>query len=188
MDNFFQEHLKSFVDTTQKNWRWHGPSGTGPGISAEALQAFQRADAIRKAFFEDGGQNPLVRFQLEPIRLDADATQFVLDLDGQRISCNHGPPPRPNVLQWPGQNSFGQVQIMFDPPLAGRRSGLTTEGPWAWFRILDLAGLKPTRDPESFILTFSVGGRTAIYKLRAGSAYNPFRLKDLAQFRCPQRL
>ena len=81
-----------------------------------------------------------------------------------------------------------QVQIQFLPPSLSGRSGITADGPWAWFRILDKARIRRTSLPEVFRVTFSVGGRQARYELRANSAFNPFRLNDLVQFRCPQQL
>ncbi len=187
IDSYFQEFLQPFVDTSRNPWQWRTTGGDSPAISAEALTAFQRAAAIKQAFFQGGSQTPSVRFELEPITMDPQATQFLLDLDGQKVTYRHGP-TRPYPLQWPGQQGYGRVQIMFSPPATGGRSGFTEEGPWAWFRILDRARIRATQDPERFTVTFRVDDRQARFKLRASSAFNPFGLKALGEFQCPQRL
>ena len=48
--------------------------------------------------------------------------------------------------------------------------------------------MSPTRDPERFTVTFRVDNRYIRYELRASSAFNPFRLKELAEFNCSPRL
>ena len=54
--------------------------------------------------------------------------------------------------------------------------------------MLDSAQVSPGKTPEKFKITFDLDGRLAIYELRARSALNPFRLKELEQFQCPARL
>jgi type VI secretion system protein ImpL len=81
------------------------------------------------------------------------------------------------------------VSIRLSPPSASGPSALREDGPWAWFKILDKATIAPDeKDPETFNVTFDVGGRRALYKLRASSALSDFRLEELKQFRCPERL
>ena len=185
IDRYFQDYLKDFVDASQTPWRWVGPGGSGQAISDEALAQFQRAAAIERAFFSSDGQL-LVRFELKPVGLDGDeVSRFFLDLGGQQITYSHGP-IKTIPLRWPGPERY-EVRIRFDPLLSGP-SGLTEDGPWAWFRMLEQAALSPTDDPERFTLAFQVGDRRARYELLAGSAFNPFGLEELKAFSCPQRL
>jgi type VI secretion system protein ImpL len=187
MEKYFQTNLQSFVDTTQNPWRWRGTGSTGPGISAEALAQFQRAAAIKEAFFRGGSLTPAVRFELKPITMDANASQFLLDLDSQQSTYSQGP-AKPTPMQWPGPKGSNQVQIQFTPPAASGRSGLTLDGPWAWFKLLDQSEISRTHDPARLIVTFKVEERWARYELSASSAFNPFGFKELEQFQCPQRL
>jgi type VI secretion system protein ImpL len=188
LDKYFQNYLQPFVDTSQNPWRWRSTGEAEAGVSAEALAQFQRADAIKKAFFQSGAKTPAVRFDLKPISMDAELSHFLLDLGGQQIIYRHGP-ARPKPMQWPSPEGASQVRIEFSPPSPNGLSGLTKDGPWAWFRLLDLADIKPTPEPERFFVTFTVDGRWARYELRASSAFNPFgRRQELEQFRCPPRL
>ena len=67
-------------------------------------------------------------------------------------------------------------------------ASITAEGPWAWFRILDQAEIEPTASPDRFLVTFKAQDMTAVYELHAGSITNPFQLRDIGQFSCPERL
>ncbi len=76
---------------------------------------------------------------------------------------------------------------MRSPPAAGGSSQLSETGPWAWFKILDQAQVQPAGSGQ-FRLTFQLGGRQAVYELRAPGGSNPFRLRELEGFRCPDQL
>jgi type VI secretion system protein ImpL len=60
-------------------------------------------------------------------------------------------------------------------------------GSWAWFRVLDDAGLTPI-GREKFSLSFTLEGRAAWYELNARSAYNPFDMGEFRQFQCVTRM
>ncbi|HIE33012.1 MAG TPA: hypothetical protein EYP81_03055 [Thermodesulfobacteriaceae bacterium] len=183
MDEFYNNYLAEFVDTSRVPWRWRGVGGIGAG----ALEQFRRADVIRQTFFQGSGQMPSVRFRLKPINMDSDITRFLLDLDGQEVTYSHGP-VRLTSLQWPILGGGEQVQLQFLPALNGVSSSVREMGPWAWFRVLDNANIKSTSRPENYRVTFNIGGRKARYELHANSTYNPFRLQELSKFRCPKIL
>lgn len=182
IDAFFQQSLKPYVDTTSGVWSWRGPSGAEQSISPDALQAFQRAAAIRNAFFPGNSSSPLVRFQLVPVQLSG-ANQAVISVDGQTLSYSAGQPPRAVDLQWTGAS--GQAKLEFLP--AGGVPPLTETGPWAWFRLLDQAQIQPT-GTNQLRITFQLGGQQVIYELRLPGSSNPFRLRELEGFRCPDQL
>src|SRR5690606_1494502 len=110
MDNYFRKYLQPYVDTSASNWRWQPGGAERLGIGSGVLQTFQRAAAIRDAFFRTGGTQPTVRFELKPVAMDAAISQFILDLDGQQMTYDHGP-SRPVAMQWPSPNSLGVVRL-----------------------------------------------------------------------------
>ncbi len=184
MESFYNDYLAEFVDTSKVPWQWRSVSGIDAGV----LEQFRRADVIRQTFFQGAGQVPSVRFELKPINMDQDITRFLLDLDGQKVTYSHGP-VRLTPLQWPGSGGSNQVQLQLLPVLNNGLSSSARElGAWAWFRVLDNANIQPTSRPERYRVTFELGGRKARYELHASSTYNPFRLKELSKFRCPERL
>ncbi len=188
MDNYFRKYLQPYVNTSSTPWSWQPGAAQKLGINSGVLHTFQRAATIRDAFFRSGsGLQPGVRFELKPVAMDATITQFLLDLDGQQVSYDHGP-SRPVALQWPNPNSIGVVRLSIAPPSASGRSGLTVEGPWAWFRLLDQSDLVAGSSPERFNLRLRVDGASVSYELRASSAFNPFRSRVVSGFSLPEHL
>ncbi len=185
MDSFFKQYLQPYIDTAPGGWRWRGPTGPEQSITSEALQAFQRAIAIRDALFVPNSQAPAIRFQLIPLELNGDANQVSISVDGQTLPYTAGQAARVADLQWTGAS--GQARLEFLPPAAGSPSQLSETGPWAWFKILDQAQIQPTGSGQ-FRVTFQLGGRQAIYELRTASGSNPFRPRELEGFRCPEQL
>ena len=65
---------------------------------------------------------------------------------------------------------------------------MTTEGPWALFRLFDTAQVKPGRGADRLQVTFDIEGMHAAFAIYADSVVNPFVLPDLQQFRCQDKL
>src|SRR3546814_7777579 len=82
--------------------------------------------------------------------MDAQITQFLMDVDGQTVRYAHGPQVATNV-QWPGPRGTNQARIELTPQ-AGP-AGLSASGPWALNRLLDKAQLR--RDRKSTRLNSS---------------------------------
>lgn len=187
MDSYFRKYLQPHVDTSTPTWRWQPGAAQKLGINASALQAFQRAAAIRDAFFRAGGTQPHVRFELKPVAMDASITQFQLDIDGQSIRYDHGP-SRLFALAWPNPGSVSAVRLSVSPSRASGRSATTLDGPWSWFRLLDQSRLLPGRSPDRFNLQLDMDGAPIALELRAASAFNPFNRTVLSGFSLPERL
>ncbi len=186
-EQFFKQHLQPFVDTSSSGWRWRAKGENKLGLSDTTLYALQQAEAIRQAFFHAGSQQPKARFELKPVVMDAAVHQFTLDLHGQIVTYSHGP-IRPTLLKWPGSGDTRQVRITWRPPTADGRSGITKNGPWAWFRLLEEAHVESAGNPESLEVTFGPPEREATFELHATSTHNPFQLEALERFHCPERL
>ena len=173
------------MDTSQGAWRWRGPAGPEQSIPPETLQLFQRAAAVRDALFGGNSQTPAVRFQLTPVEASGDVGQLVIGLDGQTLAYTVGQAARVADLQWTGTS--GQARIELSSPGGGSPAQYSETGPWAWFKLLDQAQMQPIGTGQ-FRVTFQVSGRQAIYELRAPGGGNPFRLRELENFRCPEQL
>jgi len=185
MDGFFQKNLKSFVDTSRSPWKWKEGASKALGLSKHALLQFQRAALIKSTFFEDGGKKPSVNFALKALYLDAEISQFLLDIDEQKVSYRHDP-QRVRNMQWPGPAGSSGVRVIFEHR-NGERFTNSEDGPWAWFRILDKAQIEPI-NADRFVATFGAGGYQSKFEIRASSVTNPFLMKELTQFRCPGNL
>ncbi|MBT3046329.1 MAG: type VI secretion system membrane subunit TssM [Candidatus Thiodiazotropha sp. (ex Clathrolucina costata)] len=187
MDNFFNSYLQDFVDTSRRSWRWNAAGNRALGIPTGTLRQFQRAAVIRDAFFSGSAQDPKINFEVKPLSMDTTITQITLLLNQQRVRYNHGP-ARWNRMIWPDDSGISDTKILLAPPAGNKPSGLTEDGPWGWFRIIDQAKTEATDSPETIKVEFNVGGRKSRFMLRASGALNPFKLKELADFRCPNRL
>jgi type VI secretion system protein ImpL len=183
LESFFDQYLAPLADTSGSRWRWRS---NDLGIPEAALLQFQRAAEIRDAFFAAGGKLPATGFTLTPQAMDPQAVRFMLDLGGQVLTYQHGP-PKPYSMQWPSTDGLGRARIAFTG-VDGREIGDTNNGTWGWFRLLDGAQLSATGQEELYRLRFSRGGMWAKLELRAASVRNPFQLGALRSFRCPERL
>jgi type VI secretion system protein ImpL len=186
IDQFFENHLKPFVDRTRSKWRPVAMDNQNLGLSGEVLRQFQYAAKIRDIFFSAGGPTPSVQFELKPVSLDENIATFRINLEGQTAEYRHGP-TRPTKFLWPGPQTNAGVRLIFQT-LEGREISQSEEGPWAWLKTLDKATVESTNLPDRFIVTFHASGYKARYELRASSVYNPFRLTELQNFRCPEAL
>jgi type VI secretion system protein ImpL len=61
-------------------------------------------------------------------------------------------------------------------------------GPWALLRLLDVAHVTPSGQPDKFRVTFSAPAGNAVFDLNAASVRNPFSMTALRAFRCPPQL
>ncbi|MEJ2694823.1 MAG: type VI secretion system membrane subunit TssM [Candidatus Thiodiazotropha sp.] len=168
-------------------WRWNAAGTRSLGIPTSTLIQFQRAAVIRDAFFEGGSPTPKIHFELKPLNMDTSIRQITLLVSEQRVSYNHGP-TRWSQLVWPDDSGVSDSRVLLAPPAGDLPSGVSEDGPWGWFRMLDQAQTSTTNSPETINITFNVGGRQARFQLRSSGALNPFKLKELTEFRCPNRL
>lgn len=180
IDAFFMTNLLPHVDTGSNPWRWRRIEGKDLGISDNVLQAFQQAAEIRDTFFLPGTMQ--ITFEVRPQTLDPTAQKVVLELDGQILEfANNAPEWVP--MSWP---KGGRNRVSLLPEMAGVENTISTDGPWAMFKLLARA-VRP-RPGAELVAVFNVGGRLAQFQIRAGSAFNPFTLPALNSFRCPRSL
>ncbi|WP_372398797.1 type VI secretion system membrane subunit TssM [Azospirillum sp. HJ39] len=187
IDQFFNTNLRPFVDMTVSPWAWQKVDQVDLGIPPAVLDQFERAARIRDSLFPAGAAAAKVVFEITPVELDAKATQVALDIDGQTLIYQHGP-PRPQVMKWPGAEGTSSVRLGFGPPLPGEPAGISRQGPWALFHFLADGRLESTPQPDRFTLSVTVGTRKAVFALRADSVNNPFGKNLLESFRCPTAL
>jgi type VI secretion system protein ImpL len=184
IDGFFNTQLRPYVDTTGKVWKPQSVDGVAAPVSQADIAQFQRAAVIRDLFFAPGSTTIAVRFDIMPVDLDPGASQVSLEFDGTSVTYAHGP-SRSTQITWPGPNHMTNVRLVFDPPPPGGTGVLAETGPWAMFRLFGQGTLQQAGSPERYTLSFSLGGRSATFELRAGSVMNPFAPGVLQDFRCP---
>jgi type VI secretion system protein ImpL len=180
-DMFFKSNIANLVDTTRNPWVWRNDaSGVAVGGSIAMLRQFEAADQIRSMFFRPGTQDLEVRFSLAASDLDAAAIRVALDIDGQPFDYRHGPVIA-KPMTWPGPTP-GKASVTFDER-AGAHPNIATEGPWAWFRLLDSAQIQRETD-AAYVVTFQKGGHETRLRIESASIRNPYGKQALQQFRC----
>ena len=107
-----------------------------------------------------------------------------IEFDGTSVTYAHGP-ARSTKITWPGPNGMTNVRLVFNPPPSGGTGVLSETGPWAMFRLFGRGTLQQAGSPERYLLSFSLGDRSATFEIRAGSVMNPFAPGVLQDFRCP---
>jgi len=184
IDGFFTKNLAQYVDTSRSPWRWAKLNNVDLGISDGTLAQFEKAARIRDAFFPQGGTQPSVGLEIQPVDLSANAANVLLDINGQVISYDHGP-QQTAALRWPGTGA-NQVRVSFTGETGTPLGGISQDGPWALFRLIDQSRVGGASASDRFRFTVSAGGASATFEVRTGSVLNPFTLPQLRDFQCPQ--
>ncbi|MEA2767426.1 MAG: type secretion system protein ImpL [Acetobacteraceae bacterium] len=181
LDSFFQTQIRPWVDMSGSVWRVRSVGGVAPPVDAATVARFQRAEAIRDAFFPTGGAEPQLRFTVGPVSLDPGSKQATLTLAGATIADNGKDAPATS-LSWPANGGTAQAGLVFDPAAS---TPLTADGSWALFRLLGDGHLVPDGGSGAFRLNFSVGTQQASFRLEAASSRSPFGRSLLEGFQCP---
>lgn len=183
LDEFFRQRLSSLVDTGKNPWVYKPlADGERPAAPA-ALADFQRAARIREGFFRSGGRTPGFKLEIRATEMSEGLSELSLDIDGQVMRFVAGNTTS-SVVTWPSQKVNSQIQLATVPA----STTLTFEGPWALFRFFDRFDVQPSSRPEKFNVAVAVGGKRARLEVTANSVMNPFRMKEIQQFRCPGSL
>lgn len=182
LDTFFTENLAAVVDRSGSQWRLK--SNSALRISSSVLRQFQLAEQFRDIYFKSGGTKPEFSLMMTTTRLDSAVKRFVFELSGQSFNYQHGP-LRSTTINWPGEGN-GMARIIFEEASGGRQT-VVQEGPWAFFRLLDGANIRPVSDIE-YSVDLTAGGRTAVIQVQARSVTNPLSGPGLHEFRCPSSL
>jgi len=181
LDQFFRSNLQGFVDATGTVWKPIGLAEGVTSVSAATVAQFQRASVIRDAFFPGGSPNPSASAELHLIKLEDGISEIAMQNEGQTVRFVNGRPSATRLV-WPSLNPGNQIKLVAN--VGGSSPSLSADGPWALFRLFDMARIEGGQ-PDRYRLTFSFEGRKATFELRASSIRNPFRLRELDQFRCP---
>ena len=186
IDAFFNDNLKSFVDTTSKPWKWQAANQSSLQLSPGTLVQLERAAQIRDSLFADP-TNIAVKFQLVPVSLDPGVGQISIDIAGQQMTYSHGP-TESQAFRWPAASGKTLVRVTITPASGGNATVIEKDGPWSLLRLLDVIKVIPSSQPDKFRLVFTGAGGTATFDLNASSVRNPFTLNALRAFRCPPAL
>ena len=181
-DDFFQKKLSELVDVSKPTWAFK-PSVDGTRrATTSGLVSFQHAARIREVFFRSGGLSPSVKLELRVLELGEGLKDLTIDIDGQAHKLALGAPSV--ILTVPSPRNASQLRLTSS--VGG--APLQFEGPWALFRLFDRFEVQPTASAEKVVVVMNLEGKRARVEVTAGSVFNPFRMREVQQFRCPSTL
>lgn len=185
IQTFFNQFLRPFVNMAKPYWQWKQVAGQSLPISQAALDPIVRASLIQKMFYTRDIHAPSFQFSLTPLSMDADSSEFTLNIGGQMVHYLPGL-AKTAVVTWPGP-SGNFVTLRFNNTHANNPT-VTLSGPFAWLRLVYAAKPTPSQDLKQFHVTFSANSCSAEYQLVNSSALNPFAPDVLTSFRLPEEL
>ncbi|MDP4025138.1 type VI secretion system membrane subunit TssM [Methylobacterium sp. NEAU 140] len=179
---FRRTQLANLVDTSSRPWRWREGRALPSDPPDPTLAMFEQAEAITAAFFAEGDR-PAVRFTLEPVRLDPKADTMQFDIGGASLTYAHGPEV-PFTGQWPPPIPNAPATLSLRPEMDGTVNALVGDGPWGLFRLVAQGRFAPSGD--AMLLAFEVGRRGVRLKVTTPTLKNPFDLRQMTSFKCPE--
>ena len=183
LDDFYQRRLATMVNTGTNPWTYKPLADGAKPATPAALADFQRAARIKEGFFRAGGKTPGFKLEIRALEMTDGMKELSLDIDGQILKFVAGNSAS-SVLNWPSQKVSSQIRITAVPPVAP----LGFEGPWALFRLFDRFEVQPSPQPEKFTVLINLEGKRVRLEVIANSVMNPFRMREIQQFRCPGAL
>ena len=188
IDSFFKQYLDAHADRSKPQWTWRQNTELAQTLSPDTLQSFQRAAEIRDAFFQTGGNLPIIQLTVKPaFTSDSSVT---LEIGGTVItdgSASNGAAGNnqqhsqaPVLVQWPGASLRAAISAAGTD---GQPSVLERTGPWSLFRLLEAGAVSV--HGETATAKFAVGGNVLRYDFTSAASRNPLNLAALRAFKCP---
>mgnify|MGYP005988563807 FL=1 len=186
MDTFFNTHLRKYIDMSKSPWKVRSSKMAPVVISQAALNTFERADQVKRGFFQHGSAEAGIDYSLRPNSMSAAISQASFNINGQKERYSHGPLIT-RKMAWPGPEANYGVRIITEHT-DGSSSRIAETGPWAWMKVLNKLSLQTTQKPEKYNLMLNSNGYEVRYDLIAGTSNNPFALLKKLKFSCPSRI
>lgn len=184
---FFNTYLRPFISGSGDELRIRRVDGRSLPLSANFLAQMNRIQTIRRSFFAENPNEPLVLFKLEPYSLDSNLSRAEFRFDQQQLEYRHGPIMQ-SAFRWPAEGGQGRSSLSVEQ-LDGRRAMVErNSGPWSLFRLFDLMDIGYHSGRDVLILKANLDGMHTSYLLHSQRSPNPFDRSVLRAFRLPASL
>lgn len=183
MDNFYTDHLRDYASPGANGLEPRPDSSVGQRLSAATLAQFDRAQAIRSAFFASGSKSPTVTMF---VTYESSAPQGIapfLNIHGVDVPPRFDRQAAP--VDWPGTGTG--VSLQLTPAVQGRANRLDFSG-GRWSIINFLRDATANVDGNIARITHGIGGRTVTFTFEFDSTTVPFLMPELQGFSCPTSL
>lgn len=183
MDRFYSNYLQPHVMRGPNGLEPDPQSRIGERLAPGALKQFDRAEAIRKAFFASGSPAPEVKILVSHRASSQGVDVAILTINGNEVKTL--PESAPTPIFWPGGSSGVSVQL--SPPAAGRPSMLQFQnGRWDIVSFMRAGRARVNGNVAD--VTYDIGGRSITYRFEFDAPEVPFLMPELFDFDCPTSL
>ncbi|MBM7068838.1 type VI secretion system membrane subunit TssM [Actibacterium sp. 188UL27-1] len=184
IDRFFLQELSQFADLSGANWTWKDEGPLAGKLSNATLKQFERAAAIRDAFFPTGSAPPNIQMTVRA-QVGRGIDLAVLNVGGAQVRSAAGTNP-PTDITWPGSGA-GEVSLDYTPKLSRRENERGFgRGAWSFLRFLKLG--QPRVKGNEVVVAYNLDGREMRYLFVAAANESPFFIRELVEFKCPKGL
>ena len=196
MDTFFKQYLDAHADRSKPQWTWRQNSELAGTLSLDTLQAFQRASEIRDAFFQTGGNVPVVQLTVKPASASDASVQ--LEIGGTVIASPTASAANSLPTNAPCTACLSSLRCWYNgrehrfAPRYQRRAraashqSLSEPVRGRCFACLRRAASRCTaRSPPQ---TLPSRGYVLRYDFTSAASRNPLNLAALRAFKCPSAI
>ncbi|MEM6636314.1 MAG: type VI secretion system membrane subunit TssM [Pseudomonadota bacterium] len=185
LDTFFNDNLARHADMTQDPWEWDPDSPIAERLSTTTLRQFQRAEAIRDAFFPARSPQPEVNMAVTLSSSHGTIRRVDMEVSGNEIGMRRND-PGPHTVSWGGASRAGGAKLTINKTRLTQGNSIGFDGAWAIIEFIQRGN--PRTQGDLLSLQHNVDGRAIGLEIRFDSLTNPFTLPELSSFRCPQGL
>ncbi len=183
MDRYYASYLQPHVVRGANGLKPAPQSAVGQRLSPALLRQFDRAQAIRLAFFASGSPEPEVNMSVTHVTSSPTVELSVLSINGAAVRTQ--PDSTPLAQSWPGQSSGVSIELF--PNKRHRNSVLSfSQGRWDIVDFLRQGRSKVSGNVVD--VRHEIGGRSISYRIEFDSTTVPFLMSELSDFSCPLTL
>lgn len=169
LNNFIEQYLKPFLDTSQAQWQLKELNNYVLPISADMINELIRANVISNMFFPEQSETSKIEFSLQKLNLDPVVASLQLVLGNTKLSDTQESDSLTNFY-WPQTNARLTLNS-----IEGNHYELEEIGPWAFFKMLQKVNvLVDDQDSSNLQILFEVNGNSGRYALKTKNQINPF--------------
>lgn len=183
LNNFIEQYLKPFLDTSQPQWTLKEANNYVLPISSDVLNELIRANIVTNMFFPNQSETSKIDFSLQKLSLDPIVGSLHLSI-GDHSLVDTQTSESFTQFGWPQMNAKLTLNS-----IEGNQYDLEEIGPWAFFKMLQKVNvLVDEQDSASLQILFEVNGNSGRYLLKTENAVNAFIPGILAGFALPDQI
>lgn len=183
---FFETYLKPFIDIEQNSWRLYQLNGHSLRLSNNTIEQLRKAYLIHTTYFKRDFAGVGIKFFIKPQILDPQSKSVSLRLGNQNLIYRHDPEIASN-WQWPPIGDVHHAKVLFSD-FHGHNFSQTTNGVWAFFKLLSMAQLERASISGHVIFSLSQGQHRATFEMWSPNNILAFDLEILQSFDLPNSI